>query len=149
MNSKDNGLEHDFRKSLRRLPGYSKRLYDNGPWPTDETMLADFILTCRKGNFAFECKSTGGPSVAFRDFKCKGSGIHAEQLRELVAFEDAREDNVSYLALRYERTGNLYLVRTEPARAFFREKKSINEKEASDMGWRQKPHPDGGWFLRV
>lgn len=149
MKSKDNGFEKAFRKSLERLPGYSMRLYDNGGKPTDRTLLADFLLSNGKGNFAFECKSTTGPSINYRDFGKSGSGIHAEQLAELVRWEQAREDNHSLLALRYERTGTMVLLKLEPALAFFKSKKSINEKEALDMGWAQKPHPDGGWTLWV
>jgi hypothetical protein len=147
MTSKDNGFERDFRKSLSRLPGYSMRLYDNGGKPTDSTLLGDFLLSNKNGNFAFECKSTSGPSINYRDFGKKGSGIHAEQLAELVKWEQAREDNHSLLALRYERTGTCVLLKLEPALAFFKNKKSINEKEALDMGWAQRPHEDGGWHL--
>lgn len=149
MKSKDNGFEKAFRQSLERLPGYSMRLYDNGGKPTDRTLLGDFLLSNESGNFAFECKSTTGPSIGYRDIGKKGSGIHAEQLAELARWERAREDNHSFLALRYERTGTMVLLKLEPALAFFKSKKSINEKEALDMGWAQKPHPDGGWTLWV
>ena len=147
MKSKDNGFEKAFRQSLERLPGYSMRLYDNGGKPTDRTLLGDFLLSNRKGNYAFECKSTSGTSINFRDFGKKGSGIHAEQLAELVRWERAREDNISYVALNYAGSGSCILLKTEPLREFFKEKKSINEKEALDMGWAQRPHEDGGWTL--
>lgn len=149
MKSKDHGFERAFRKSLERLPGYSMRLYDNGEKATDRKLLADFLLSNELGCFAIECKSTAGERINYRDFGKKGSGIHAEQLAELVKWERAREGNVSYLALNYTRSGSCILLRLQPAIAFFKEKKSINEKEAMDMGWAQKPHPDGGWTLWV
>jgi Holliday junction resolvase len=147
--SKDGGFEREFRRSLGRMPGYSMRLYDNGGKPTDSTLLGDFVLFSDGGSYAFECKSTSGPSIRLRDPGEKGSGIHAEQLAELARFEKAGEGNTAYVALNYRRTGSLVLLRLEPILAFRKTKKSITEKEALDMGWAQKAHPDGGWRLKL
>lgn len=145
-------FEGRIRKSLDQLKGcYCERMYDNGGKPTKDTICGDFRVLMPDGTaVAIECKSIADGRIPFRDKGKKGNGIHAEQLAELVRFEQTAENARSYVALHWQDTDSCILVNMEAICAYRKGSgyKSISEEDAARIGWRQKPCGDW-WQLRL
>ena len=145
-------FESRFHKSLDNLSGcYVERVHDNGGKPTRKTLCGDFRVSMPDNtNVAIECKSVGYGRIPFREKGKKGSGIHDEQLAELVRFERTNDNNKSLLALHWKISDSCILVNMDAICAYRKGSgyRSISEEDAAKIGWRQKP--DGrGWKLRL